>query len=1167
MRITLPKMMLIERNTANFDEVTTEDPISACSRRNAEKKIDFNFCPQDSAASNGNATCPKVDICETQTTLPLLGWDTLCTHDIPIAPSKLLTQEPDEVYNAALMSKLGITNILSEKFLVVKGGERIAARCLSALIGCPSDYFEVASVTISQEKASTHCRRRLLRVVDEHEAAGKLGGNNHCSVSVMRKFAETGSNYLFMEDFCSLVEKRRPRECPATVPAFAAAIISYLANYRENVLGPNSACRHSCTILDLYSKTRKLRHEIAACAALCRLCLENGDFVSGQALLQMLYQSYFAGDFAIRKDLLLFILLRTLQPILGSISRWVFTASSNELCSSDDTNRIARCLRGDDAEDIKSFSKEIPSFLSHIVDGAYRAGCLLTLLRVSNFALFRACVLPSVVGGCTLEIMLQSNKICEKQLNFRDVLECQSSGVTKYHLSKNEESESRKLKLGDKFRAAVASERKLIAALESELENDMKREIMTKKTQMEYILSDIRAKNEREEVETDNAWPENRSKDDDNESTDDVSEENLFVINPDNGVNSRRLDKSLTHIGEVLNAKYRQLNNDAEARERAAKWRKDKLKRNSQAEVELVNLYNDENDKRIDAHSIIERVGVSASRVLDDSVVEEQIVDDRRAISSILLRENCDVVPIATSSRIKKIDGDIPEKQHTENKFCLEHQSINEKNQVVTEGATYPVKTEKDVQYGPYLHPAHQHTTHSHQQPSPPSVAQLNPQNTTASNGSNNNSSNIVLMEEQRKNEIKVETSQEVSTASFDKRDTTKNSQVSPIEVSFIGKRLHDDIPILSDIVSGLEELCWRKAAQNIHVESNDVIANKIPLEVAIFLCIAQPIEQQLEFVTKTVVSHFFCGNHIFKHLHFLRKVMLGEGLYVRCFALHVGSNVDNGTAYVDWRSVVNVLGAHRSSLASAGIENDDDCAKCFSYETRDMELGQVDSFYDVNPDSLRFLEAVYFPPKPMNFIFDRYAMKKYNKIQVFFLRHHSMKDRINGTWLCLFKSRFFDNPLVDDDSKRYGRPRRHRWLCSFQNECLRFVSSLSQYLENILWEAESDIENRFHAKDIGGIRELYSLHIDHLDWILNATFQNNNPNNKEIASCLEFANLLFCEFHDLIFSFERLTEVGFNLLRDQQIQFHSILDELIKCLCKGGAHCRKLLRLLEDFR
>jgi len=142
-------------------------------------------------------------------------------------------------------------------------------------------------------------------------------------------------------------------------------------------------------------------------------------------------------------------------------------------------------------------------------------------------------------------------------------------------------------------------------------------------------------------------------------------------------------------------------------------------------------------------------------------------------------------------------------------------------------------------------------------------------------------------------------------------------------------------------------------------------------------------ISSYLAAIERLVLDHIFDQCKIISHFSFLRKVMAGQGLYLREFALHVGSSIDNETMYVDWTSVANIKTAHRQCLLLAEIDlSAFPCVDCFSYETMNIDVKNVSSFHDVDPDQLRFIKAVYNPPLPVHILIDDTAMTKYRKIQ-----------------------------------------------------------------------------------------------------------------------------------------------------------------------------------------
>ena len=227
-----------------------------------------------------------------------------------------------------------------------------------------------------------------------------------------------------------------------------------------------------------------------------------------------------------------------------------------------------------------------------------------------------------------------------------------------------------------------------------------------------------------------------------------------------------------------------------------------------------------------------------------------------------------------------------------------------------------------------------------------------------------------------------------------------------------------------------------------------------------------------------------------------------------------------------------------------------------FTYETANINI-EKDTFSDVNPDSLRFIKAVYRLPIPVSFIIDNDSMKKYNKVQVFLLRHFSMKNVIDDTGKYMLKS---DVLYIDGQ-----RSQSMRWLHSFRLEIQHFASSLSHYLNLAFLEAEYEFEAKLANAKHFGIQNLYAIHRDYLDTLLKVTFLRNDIYSEEIKSCIEFFNLCVIELRDLVLSFEHLSEVGIDLLRDQQRQFSAILGEMKKSLRKMNSekHTNDFLRMV----
>ena len=82
---------------------------------------------------------------------------------------------------------------------------------------------------------------------------------------------------------------------------------------------------------------------------------------------------------------------------------------------------------------------------------------------------------------------------------------------------------------------------------------------------------------------------------------------------------------------------------------------------------------------------------------------------------------------------------------------------------------------------------------------------------------------------------------------------------------------------------------------------------NDLPVDNATKLCISDTITFQIRLVEQTATLYLLSATNLVEHFAFLKKTMLGKGLYVREFSLHVGSCIDNETVYIDWKLSANV--------------------------------------------------------------------------------------------------------------------------------------------------------------------------------------------------------------------------------------------------------------------
>ena len=232
-----------------------------------------------------------------------------------------------------------------------------------------------------------------------------------------------------------------------------------------------------------------------------------------------------------------------------------------------------------------------------------------------------------------------------------------------------------------------------------------------------------------------------------------------------------------------------------------------------------------------------------------------------------------------------------------------------------------------------------------------------------------------------------------------------------------------------------------------------------------------------------------------------------------------------------------------------------------FTYETRKLRITSTESFYDINPDSLKFIRGVYSPPPPISFLLGA-TLNEYNKIQVFLIRHFHMKNRVNDICAHILKSEYFDQISTDINQHQLSRI---RWIHSFRFKIQHVVGSISNYLTLKLTEAETKFMKVVTNFESSELLSFNSFHRNYLEVLLLVTFQSSDIHSQEVKSCLEFLNVFVMELTELVFSFEKISEVGFNLLLEQKQQFYSIVEELTKALGNVNMeHSNELILMLS---
>lgn len=180
----------------------------------------------------------------------------------------------------------------------------------------------------------------------------------------------------------------------------------------------------------------------------------------------------------------------------------------------------------------------------------------------------------------------------------------------------------------------------------------------------------------------------------------------------------------------------------------------------------------------------------------------------------------------------------------------------------------------------------------------------------------------------------------------------------------------------------------------------------------------------------------------------------------------------------------------------------------------------------------------------------------------MFILRTYITRNRINEA---LSHMKGVMNPILKETLSQRENI-FHHWLHLFHFEIQHFVNSVSFYLNNKLLEAEMRLlEVCSKRHQLKSVRDIYAGHDRYLDFLISVMFQTKDLFNEEIRSCFEFFSLFSVEFKDLVLSFERLSEVGFSLLRDQEKQFKLIKDEMVGALSRvGSRHSAELCSALR---
>ena len=786
-------------------------------------------------------------------------------------------------------------------------------------------------------------------------------------------------------------------------------------------------------------------------------------------------------EFLIIKDLF----ERSFKPFLNSLSSLVFRGY--RLNQSEKTNSLENSVQyihkvvhqnqyhetqqRDEDMTIEGFNENeihIPSFLKGINVFVHRIRFNLQLINASDTILHQSIISQ----GCILSFTVNESKV-------KDLIQMFEKVWSKIKKVNNEIlAKSRCCTL---LKKNVLKEKITHRAIDDEKEINLKSIDLINETKKNPNISEF----------------------DESEKPEDVDEiENIKTIDE---------NKIKQTVSKILKKQYALLSERQNKRILAVEWTYNNAQRLNRATSEIADIYNKEN-KEFEA-LVKQKQSKSHSNVKGDKNYQNQKNNNLSPEDFKIVERRVD-----GGSDSEKTCGDINARfEKFNNKFPIAEDS----NHILYERGE-KINKAKDCLISNHLIPL--------SPSSPESYDNAFLSSTTVKLPCTNKCDNLKKTKAQKLNgDNKIdyyEPTQLVNNHCLQEKNDLVNVSPNVVTDEFLNSSHKESHPMLSMFHATIEEDWWEKNQHekdfksimaNIFTHESHSLQGEektsspkklIPLQIALKLCLYNPMKTQCELLERLMLNYMFHGAQIINHLFYLRQTMLGMGGYLQCFSSNLYQTLVLDGVYDrnnDSSIALLIRNAHLKSITSIGISHDN----CSFLEIF-LHQSLLQHFNTMSKDSYSLPKL----PMAIGFIIDCVAMTKYRKIQSFLLKHLQMELLVKDIW-----------------STSIEVSKKSSLDCRFSNSFHLYhyslnhkVSMISQYIRIKLQTSWQKIYREFRLKPndtvIKNVQDFYILHQRDLELLCISFFLENGSVSEQITtffdelySCLNSLHEKFSHF------------------------------------------------------
>ena len=737
------------------------------------------------------------------------------------------------------------------------------------------------------------------------------GAQSQALIQILTQIAETGSTVRFLREVVTSIRSEQNTKNLALARALAYKV----SNTLEHLCSEIMKLSHFKSLFMLHHKSRDYIEKISFLYNICTSLFLGEKPVASILMIEKCYEYRAYSNPMMRNETQIFFTTAT-KKLFSSISLWIFYGLALEssflscLMKSNDDLLLScmRCLEEDDCFEIETLRRELPSFLSLCAKDIYRCGCILSLLRVSNEKLYQCCIaridqvekeyfdkeyMESVLSlrwtrkSIALYCRNLENAKNSQYFHARNFILTELPTFSDGIRNKND------AKLIEEQNIEIKVTKDAIPVTIVDHDSSVNISVMNCSTKVSGGSSEHhKTAGDSKELQDDQSCTLEASKSQyENNQTELCVDRSKNALQGGDDLSSNQRMHDV--IEQVMYERYDDLMKDAEYRSRVSSWKIGQLERIDLGKDELIQLY--EEDESI--HNKMRQEGriISMHHKLSTSSPREEIHEDV-TLEFETQEKNFHIASKINVSAEVNFKSSLEPCQSLENNILLDDAQQSHELQVAMP-VTSNISEISDVI--PIENP------HTH-----------NEEDTTM----NDQSCAMPVQKVHDRSDCNFVNIHDVSEREEDDEDNTIHENVECFIRNFPSdiynaafKASVDDTKVEEKLSFNVPEVlpkfCSKETDTFQGILSNDLSNDDdMSLDYILKKCILCQISSQLIHIQRISYIYFIEGTDLIQHLEFLRRIMLGKGCYLSMFAQHVGSNINNDTAYVDWNCVANVM-------------------------------------------------------------------------------------------------------------------------------------------------------------------------------------------------------------------------------------------------------------------